>query len=605
MRGLRKYWRKLAAVVAGFILLAGGGLGLSGLLLDDASAASLPTGWSGLGYVLPEGAEDLALSGASTNGHTTLEKVYHKENSDGSHSFVLLVSSNNKKLNGAALSGQSCAVRYLSANGLRAIYECIAQQPKSSDCLTVNAENNPAHSLECTSTTFGTLFTGSVEYKYSNNIVGAPDLSGYYGLYSEGSLVDVAGVPALAGYRFVGWTTSDASVVDGKFTMPNHSVVFMGAWVAAADLSYTVEYYYDGVIDDSKTVTVDDVTFGTVINTYTDKVIDGYVLEGVDTIPMTVGTDSNVIKVSYVKRADLSYTVEYYYDGVIDDELTYSIGGRTFRMPINCWSIPFEPKEGYRFDRYSCETLIISAVDAENVIEVHYITVARPRETPFTTEIRRFLDGTYVSYDPSGTFVTLTDTVYERAGRNGYCDWNPVTSKWDICHAPVNAITSYYYVSNYPAPFIPFVYNPVDDEPEVLAEETPVPVRQNRVATVVDEPEVLGESGNAWSLVNLLLAILTGLISIVLLICFFGKKEEETKSEKVQTEIKKKGALRLSSIIPFAAALIIFIIVEDMTQPMGWVNKWTIVMLLIAVVQIAIAFFSRKTKKSKTVRRPA
>ena len=38
---------------------------------------------------------------------------------------------------------------------------------------------------------------------------------------------------------------------------------------------YTVEYYYDGVKDDSKTETLS-ATFGEVINTYADKVIDGY-----------------------------------------------------------------------------------------------------------------------------------------------------------------------------------------------------------------------------------------------------------------------------------------------------------------------------------------
>ncbi|MCL2360066.1 MAG: hypothetical protein FWC74_10010, partial [Candidatus Bathyarchaeota archaeon] len=51
------------------------------------------------------------------------------------------------------------------------------------------------------------------------------------------------------------------------------SSIIQVLYTPRTDLSYTVEYYYDGAIDNTKTDTFDKQTFGTVINTYTDKVI--------------------------------------------------------------------------------------------------------------------------------------------------------------------------------------------------------------------------------------------------------------------------------------------------------------------------------------------
>ena len=79
---------------------------------------------------------------------------------------------------------------------------------------------------------------------------------------------------------------------------------------------YTIEYYYDGIRDDSKTETGTEV-FQKEINTYPDKVVDGYVLEKVEGNPITITSnrDNNVMKVFYIKRSDLAYTVKYLEQG--------------------------------------------------------------------------------------------------------------------------------------------------------------------------------------------------------------------------------------------------------------------------------------------------
>ena len=78
------------------------------------------------------------------------------------------------------------------------------------------------------------------------------------------------------------------------------------------EYNYTVEYYYDNVRDNTKTET-ETATYGDVINSYIDKVKDGYRFDKEENKPLTVTENeaTNVIKVYYVKRTDLSYTVNY------------------------------------------------------------------------------------------------------------------------------------------------------------------------------------------------------------------------------------------------------------------------------------------------------
>ena len=69
--------------------------------------------------------------------------------------------------------------------------------------------------------------------------------------------------------------------------------------------NYTVEHYYDGVRDDSKTVT-NSAPYKAEITQYVSKVTDGYVLDYTENLPLTISADTaeNVIKVYYAKSGD-------------------------------------------------------------------------------------------------------------------------------------------------------------------------------------------------------------------------------------------------------------------------------------------------------------
>ena len=147
-------------------------------------------------------------------------------------------------------------------------------------------------------------------------------------------------------------------------------------------------------------------------------------------------------------------------------------------------------------------------------------------------------------------------------------------------------------------------YNPTP-EPEEIVQETPMV-----------QPTTAPAEG-AWALVNLLCMIASIIIAVILLILYFaGKKKDEedeeegddlakaaaaaaeaAEDEEDEAKLKRKGIFRLLSIIPAVAALITFILTEDITQPMIMVDKWTILMVIFAVVSVILIFLSKKSTK--------
>ena len=134
--------------------------------------------------------------------------------------------------------------------------------------------------------------------------------------------------------------------------------------------NYTVEYYYDDVIDNAKTDTFP-AKYNTQVNRYDDKNIEGYKLERATT-PITITTDAskNVIRVYYVKDW-FKYTINYYYDGVIDTSATV-VDKAAFGTTIKYSDKMDKLKEGFKFVKADGSPLVISINEAANVINVHY-----------------------------------------------------------------------------------------------------------------------------------------------------------------------------------------------------------------------------------------
>ncbi len=148
----------------------------------------------------------------------------------------------------------------------------------------------------------------------------------------------------------------------------------------------------------------------------------------------------------------------------------------------------------------------------------------------------------------------------------------------------------------------------IPETTEEIPDET-VPLAPPEEDNIPDEP--VPQAGPAWALINLILSILTVLASLFLLVGYFGKKEEEAEDENgnaildaegnnVMNEIKKRGGWRLVSLVPAILSVIAFLLTENMRNPMILVDRWTLLMVIIAVVQVLVMLLSKKKTEDNT-----
>jgi len=103
-------------------------------------------------------------------------------------------------------------------------------------------------------------------------------------------------------------------------------------------------------------------------------------------------------------------------------------------------------------------------------------------------------------------------------------------------------------------------------------------------------------AGPTWALLNLILAIATALASILMLVGYLGKKKEEAEGVTIR-ETKKHGFVRILTLVPGIGGIIAFILTENMKNPMVFTDRWTLLMILIAVVQLLLVLFGAKREK--------
>ena len=86
------------------------------------------------------------------------------------------------------------------------------------------------------------------------------------------------------------------------------------------DLSYTVNYLEKDTLNVLHNPKVQDgMTFDEVVNSADEVIeINGYDYDSADKEELTIGTGENVINLYYTKRTDLSYTVNYYWNGTTE-----------------------------------------------------------------------------------------------------------------------------------------------------------------------------------------------------------------------------------------------------------------------------------------------
>ena len=166
------------------------------------------------------------------------------------------------------------------------------------------------------------------------------------------------------------------------------------------------------------------------------------------------------------------------------------------------------------------------------------------------------------------------------------------------------------YVEIAPVPVVPVQYTeetpsiPGGGDSEEVIPETEVPQAQPAQLPIVIPEMPAPLAGPAWALVNLILALLTVLGSIILLIGGLREKKEEEKEEEETADEKvtfrrRRRVLRALSLIPAAAAVIAFILTEDMSLRMVLTDGYTLLMAIIALIQAGMMIISRDKKDNE------
>ncbi|WP_418933079.1 InlB B-repeat-containing protein [Hominenteromicrobium sp.] len=349
--------------------------------------------------------------------------------------------------------------------------------------------------------------------------------------------VEVKADPTKTGYTFAGWTSEEVEVVNGKFTMPAKNVTLKAQWEANI---YKVTYDLNG----------------------------GEWTEATNEFPYEYKATVEVVKTVPTREG-------YKFSGWRSEEVT--IENDAFTMPA--------------------KDVVLKAVWEANPTPTP-IPSEEPTPTPAPTE------------EPTPTPAPTEESTPTPAP-------NPNPNPATPTPTPVAPVVPATVATPTPKPTATPSTTPSDNGGKgdgnndgeigetINDNETPLANGED----IADNATPLAGLGTgAWALINLILTIVTTLLSILLLIGYIGKKKkalededgnvvlDENGKEVMEYEKNKKGLWRLISIIPALIAIIVFIFTEDMTLPMIFVDKWTILHVVIALVQVVVMVLCKKKK---------
>ena len=224
----------------------------------------------------------------------------------------------------------------------------------------------------------GTYIDGDIEVIYYYKVLPASVLVHHY---LKGTTTKLAEDETIDGKVGDKYTTSVANVdemyelvaepdnKEGKMTKEQIVVTY---YYQLKKYPYIVNYLEkdtDKVLHAAKKG--DELVYGSAVNSIDEKIdIDGYVFDSFDKDVLTIGTDNNEINIYYIKRNDLSYTVNYLekdtnkvlHESKVQGNMTFEDVVKSSDEIIDIY--------GYKYDSADKDTLIIRT--DENVINLYY-----------------------------------------------------------------------------------------------------------------------------------------------------------------------------------------------------------------------------------------
>lgn len=156
------------------------------------------------------------------------------------------------------------------------------------------------------------------------------------------------------------------------------------------------------------------------------------------------------------------------------------------------------------------------------------------------------------------------------------------------------------------APIIPQPQNPQNPQPnqpeeriivdEITPEQGPTvtPTATPDVEKIEDDitPEVVHKG--SWALINLIASLIGMLVTIILLFAKHEKEEENEENEELVDEFKRKRIYKVVGVIITILSIIVFVLTENMRLPMILVDKYTLLMVVLAILNLVCFYFGRK-----------
>ena len=153
------------------------------------------------------------------------------------------------------------------------------------------------------------------------------------------------------------------------------------------------------------------------------------------------------------------------------------------------------------------------------------------------------------------------------------------------------------------APAVDIPAAPAAPAATITIDDTGTPL----VEAIDDDANALAGPGGAWSLFDLIATILTALLSLVMVVRAIGRNRKEGDDDEQRRiayangqepeedqVIKRKRIARILSLIPGIGSIILFVLTQDLTQPMVIFDWWSIVFAIAAIINIVLAVVTRK-----------
>ena len=159
---------------------------------------------------------------------------------------------------------------------------------------------------------------------------------------------------------------------------------------------------------------------------------------------------------------------------------------------------------------------------------------------------------------------------------------------------------------NVPARIVthPATTTPAPEATVEPAKVEPTPAPTAKPEKIKEEATPQASPKGHWALINLIAAMLSVVLAVAALLAKHAKEddEEEKDDQVVESEnqddetsaSKRHRTWKIVAVIDAIAAVVVFILTENLAHDMVLVDKWTLLMVLFGLISIVSTYFARK-----------